>query len=56
MISWWTNLSLKGKFYFWGLFGIGVNAVIFFLGVWMPVLLFTSFGFLLIGFVLPSDT
>ncbi len=56
MIDWWTNLGWKGKFYFWGLFGIGVNVVLYFIGVWMPVLLFTSFGFLLIGFVLASES
>lgn len=53
MLDWWINLSLKGKLYFWGALGIGANAVLFFMGGWMPVLFFFSVGLILLGFLLP---
>ena len=55
MIYWWNNLGPKGKLYFWGFFGIGVNGLLFLIDMWMPYLLAISIAFLLIGFLLRSD-
>jgi hypothetical protein len=55
MLDWWINLSLRGKLIFWGVFGIAVNGVLYFIGLWMPILLFVSCGFLLLAFVVPDD-
>jgi len=56
MIYWWNNLDLKGKMYFWGLFGLGVNLLLYFVGLWMPLLLASAIASLLVGFLLRSDS
>jgi hypothetical protein len=56
MINWWNTLGLKGKLYFWGCFGLGVNILLFCIGLWMPILLGVSIGLLVIGFLLKDDS
>lgn len=55
MIYWWNNLSLRGKWVFWGCFGIGVNLFLLLLGLWMPKLLFLSIGFFVVAAFMKGD-
>jgi hypothetical protein len=55
MLNWWMSLELRGRLTFWGVFGLVVNGVIFFMGLWIPVLLFVSIGLLLLAMVMKSD-
>ena len=49
-------MDLRGKMIAFGTSGVVLNGVFYFLGVWMPVLLFTSIGLLLVTLVfMPSD-
>ena len=55
MLRWYMFLDARGKLFFWGTFGLLVNGVIYFLGVWMPVLLFVSIGMLFLAFLMKSE-
>ncbi len=46
---------MKGKLIAFGLFGLVVNAFLYFRGGWMPMLLFAAIACLIVGFCLPSD-
>jgi len=49
------SLGIRGKLAFWGVFGLVVNGVIFFIGLWMPILLFVSIGLLLLALVMKGE-
>jgi len=55
MLNWWMSLGIRGKLAFWGVFGLVVNGVIFFIGLWMPILLFVSIGLLLLALVMKGE-
>jgi hypothetical protein len=55
MLNWFQSLGVRGKLAFWGGFGVAVNVVIYFIGIWMPVLLFVSIGMLFIAAMMKSE-
>lgn len=55
MLYWYANLDTRGKLAFWGAFGLAVNGVLYFLGLWMPVLLFVSIGMLVLALGMKSE-
>ena len=55
MLNRYICLDARGKLAFWGVFGLVVNGVIFFLGLWMPILLFVSIGMLLMAAIMKSE-
>jgi uncharacterized membrane protein len=55
MIYWYANLDTRGKLAFWGTFGLVVNGVIYFLGLWMPILLFVSIGMLVLALGMKNE-
>ncbi len=55
MLNWWMSLGIRGTLAFWGVFGLVVNGVIFFIGLWMPILLFVSIGLLLLAMVMRGE-
>ncbi len=55
MLYWYSNLDTRGKLAFWGTFGLIVNGVIYFLGLWMPILLFVSIGMLVLALGMKSE-
>lgn len=55
MLDWWIRLGTRGKLAFWGAFGLLVNAALFFVDLWMPILLFVSIGLLLVAAVMKGE-
>ncbi len=55
MLNWFICLGARGQLAFWGVFGLVVNGVIYFIGLWMPVLLFVSIGMLMLAAVMKSE-
>lgn len=45
----------RGKMITFGTFGVILNGVLYFFGVWMPILLFVSIGLLFIALVCMSS-
>jgi hypothetical protein len=43
------TLEMRGKLAFWGTLGLIFNGLTFFLGFWMPVILFVSAALLLLA-------
>ena len=44
-------MDMRGKMIAFGTFGVIVNGILYFVGVWMPVLLFVSIGLLFVALV-----
>ena len=55
MLYWYSNLDLRGKFALYGVFGLVVNGIIFFLGIWMPILLGMSILALIVAACMKSE-
>lgn len=55
MLSWFSNLDLRGRFALFGVFGLIVNGLIFFLGMWMPILLGMSLLALVVAACMKSE-
>ena len=55
MLNWYMYLDTRGKLAFWGAFGLVVNGIIYFIGLWMPILLFVSIGMLFIAAFMKSE-
>lgn len=49
MLHWYMTLEMRGKLAFWGTLGLIFNGLTFFLGFWMPVILFVSAALLLLA-------
>ena len=55
MLAWYSSLGARGKLFFWGTFGVVVNGAIYFMGIWMPILLFVSIGMLFVAALMKSE-
>ncbi len=48
-------MDIRGRMIAFGTFGVVLNGVLYFLGVWMPVLLFAGVGLLFVALVCMSS-
>jgi hypothetical protein len=55
MLHWWSTLDFRGKLIFWGVFGLVVNGILYFNGLWMPKLLFAAIAMLMVSLFISSD-
>lgn len=55
MLNWWMSLGIRGKLAFWGVFGLIVNGVLFFIGLWMPILLIVAVGLLFLALIVKAE-
>ena len=55
MLAWYSSLGVRGRLFFWGTFGVVVNGAIYFMGIWMPILLFVSIGMLFVAALMKSE-
>jgi len=55
MLNWYIALDTRGRLFFWGVFGLLVNGAIYFIGLWMPILLFVSIGMIFVAACMKSE-
>jgi hypothetical protein len=46
---------MRGKLVTFGIFGLGINAYLYFRGGWMPMLLIAAVACLVVAIFMPSD-
>ena len=56
VLNWWSNLGIRGKLIFWGIFGLVVNGLLFLVDLWMPKLLFIAIGMFVVALFVKGDT
>lgn len=55
MLEWAKNLTTRGYLAYLGCVALVTNGILFFFGLWMPIVFGISVGLLLIAWCIPSD-